>query len=71
MGEVLEKYGIRTKANFGSLVQEKLQDSELCGLYAIYFAHVIFSKVSSKYLNDFHILKFFAGFFVSFDNQNL
>ena len=35
MGEVLEKYGIRTRANFGSLVQEKLQDSELCGLYAI------------------------------------
>ena len=60
MGEVLEKYGIKTKSNFGSLVQEKLQDSELCGLYAIYFAHVLFSKVSSKYLNDFHISKFFA-----------
>ena len=60
MGEVLEKYGIRTKAKFGSLVQEKLQDSELCGLYAIYFANVLFSKVSSKYLNDFHVLKFFA-----------
>ena len=60
MGEVSEKYGIRTKANFGSLVQETLQDSELCGLFAIYFAHVLFSKVSSKYLNDFHILKFFA-----------
>ena len=60
MGEVLEKYGIRTNANFDSLVQEKLQDSELCGLYAIYFAHVLFFKVSSKYLNDFHILKFFA-----------
>ena len=57
MGEFLEKYGIKTKANFGSLVQAKLQDSELCCLYAIYFA--LFSKVS-KYLNDFHILKFFA-----------
>ena len=60
MGEVLEKYGIRTKSNFGSLVQEKLQDSELCGLYAIYFAHVLLSQVSSKHLNNFHILKFFA-----------
>ena len=28
MGENWEKYGIKTKANFGSLVQEKLQDSE-------------------------------------------
>ena len=55
-----EKYGIRTKANFGSLVQEKLQDLELCGLYAIYFAHVLFSKFSSKNLNDFHILQFFT-----------
>ena len=60
MGEVLEFYGIKTKSNFRSLVQEKLQDSELCGLYAICFAHVLFSKVSSKNLNDFHILKFFA-----------
>ena len=60
MGEVLEIYGIKTKSNFRSLVQEKLQDSELCGLYAIYFAHVLFSKVPSKYLNDFHTLKFFA-----------
>ena len=60
MGEVLEKYGIRTKANFGSLVQEKVQNSELCGIYAIYFAHVLFSKVWCIYLNDFHILKFFS-----------
>ena len=60
MGEVLEKYGIKTNSNFGSIVQEKLQDSELCGLYAIYFAHMLFSKVSSKHLNDFHLLKFFG-----------
>ena len=58
MGEVLEKYGIRTKENFVSLVQEKLQDSDFCGLYAIYFANVLFSKISFKYLNDFQILKF-------------
>ena len=63
MGEFLEKYGIKTESNFSSLLQENLQDSELCGLYAIYFAHVFFSNVSFKYLNDFHILKFFADVF--------
>ena len=59
MGEVLKNYGIKTKSNFRSLVQEKLQDSELCGLYAIYFAHVFFLK-SRLNIYGFHILKFFA-----------
>ena len=49
MGEVLGKNGSKTKSKFGSLVHEKLQGTELCGLYAIYIAHVLFSKVSSKY----------------------
>ena len=44
MGEVLEKYGIKTKSNFGSLVQENLQDSELCGLYAIFLQRCYFLK---------------------------
>ena len=60
MGEVLEKYDIRTKSNLGLLVQEKLQDSKICGLYAIYVSHMLFSQVSSKHLNDFYILQFFA-----------
>ena len=44
----------------GSLVQEKFQDLEWCGLYTIYiyFNQVLFSEVSSEY--DFHTLKFFA-----------
>ena len=32
MGELLEKSGIRTKSNFVSIVQERLQDSLLSGL---------------------------------------
>ena len=35
MGEMLQNYGINTKSNFVSMLQEKFQESELCGLYAI------------------------------------
>ena len=41
---VLQKFGISTKSNFVSIVQDKRQDSELCVLCAIVFKIKIFKQ---------------------------
>ena len=45
------------------LVTKQLQKSDLCGLYSIYFAYILYRNMTDFDVNDYIIMKFFAPFF--------
>lgn len=42
------------------LAKSRLQKSNLCALYCIYFAYAVFCKFSEVYVNDVFVLNFFS-----------
>ena len=40
----------------------KIQNEQICGLYCIYFAYIMFANVSEKHIDDNFILRFFSVF---------
>ena len=43
------------------LVSCKLQNSDLCGLYCIYFAYVLYNNLYEYNINDSMLMRFFAS----------
>ena len=39
-----------------------LQKSDLCGLICIYFANSLYCNLKNMHVNDFILMKFFAGY---------
>lgn len=44
------------------LVEGSLHRSDFCGLYCIYFAYIVFTKPTTRFVNDFHIARFFTKY---------
>lgn len=42
------------------IVENSLHRSDFCGLYCVYFAHVIFTRPTERCINDYSIARFFS-----------
>lgn len=45
-----------------NIVVSPLQREELCALYCVYFAYVIFSRIKDTHVDDYLLMRFFARF---------
>ena len=64
-GNSIKKYPqIRLKFKPRQLISKQLQNENICGLYAIYFASKLFNgnKPNFEYVRDFDIIKYFCSY---------